>query len=274
MAAVKLSTDFSSLSNSVHDLFMDDHAAIQPQVEEADQRREISLLKETLGGERFFFIIDMLSFEIAESYGVGKWLGYPDNEFTMKFYWENVVHNESRKTLMMMGQQLYGLLCRGTYKLQFMVQRYSSLVALRHRNGNNLLVKKTASVFQYDDRNRLLAYLNEFTIIGEYNGEPLEPRLYNSGGERESQKELVILQQLMERFIDMKVFSAKELQVARKLAYNPGITQTEIALQFNVSKYTIDTYYKRFLEKARNFYNRNFVSALEAATHLRKEGLL
>lgn len=267
-------TNFYNLRQYVQSFFEEDPIPIEGMVSGTEQQQEIELLKQTLGGERFFFIIDMPAFEIVQSVGISKWLGYSDTQFKLHDYWEQVVHPECKISLLMIAHQLYGSLCTGKYPLQFMVQRYSGRIALRHRNGHYLLAKKTSSIFQYDSKSRLLGYLNEFTIIGDYNGEPLEPRMYNSSGEREVEKEKEIMERTMQKFLEMKIFSAKELQTARILAYDSEATQGSIADQFNVSRHTVDTFYKRFLEKARNFFGKEFRSATEAAVFLRKDGLL
>jgi hypothetical protein len=245
MGVKHLSTSFNDLKDFVQALFKNETEGFNEMVSEEDQLQEIDLLKQTLGGERFFFIVDMPTFEITQTFGVNKWLGYSDGQFNLHEYWEKVVHPQCQKSLLLIAQQLYGELCTGTYPLQFMVQRYSSRIALRHRDGHYLLVKKTSSVFQYDSSNRLLAYLNEFTIIGDYNGESIEPRMYNSFGEREIEKAKEIMDKTMQRFMDMKIFSAKELQTARILAYDPEATQHTIAANFNVSRHTVDTFYRR-----------------------------
>jgi hypothetical protein len=274
MSPKSIDTDFYSLRKFVQSLFetFPDDSIKMVSLEE--QKHEIELLKATLGSERFFFIIDMPDFEIFQTAGISKWLGYSDNQFKLHDYWENVVHPECQISLLMLAHQLYGSLCTGIYPLQFMVQRYSSKVALRHKDGHYLLAKKTSSIFQYDNKNRMLSYLNEFTIVGSYSGEPLEPRMYNSYGEREFEKEKEILDKTMKKFLEMKIFSPKELQTARILAYDIDATQNSIAKEFNVSRYTIDTFYKRFLEKARIFFSKEFHSAAEAASFLRMEGLL
>ncbi len=274
MSTKQLDTNFKSLKLFVQSLFTQENSHLPEMVSPQDQQQEIELLKQTLGGERFFFIIDLPEFEIGQSFGINRWLGYSDDQFTLEEYWENIVNPQCKNSLLLIAQQMYGSLCSGTYPLQFMVQRYSSRVALKHRDGHYILVKKTSSIFQYNSKNHLTKYVNEFTIIGEYNGEAIEPRMYNSFGDREIEKEKEILSKTMQRFIDMKIFSAKELQTARILAYDPEATQSTIAEEFDVSRHTIDTFYRRFLEKARNFFGKEFRSATEAAVFLRKEGLL
>lgn len=274
MSAKQFDTSFNDLKVFVQSLFQEQGKIGKGVVTEEQQMQEVELLKQTLGGERFFFIVSLPDFEIINIVGVNRWLGYSETQFTLEDYWEQVVHPQCKNALLLIAHQLYGSLCAGMYPLQFMVQRYSTRIALRHRDGHYLFVKKTSSIYQHDAQNHLLAYVNEFTIIGEYNGESLEPRMYNSFGDRETEKEQEIMNRAMERFLDMKVFSAKELQTARKLAYEWDCTQQSIADAFNVSKHTVDTFCRRFLEKARRFFGKDFRSANEAAVFLRKEGLL
>jgi hypothetical protein len=278
MAKNTLSTDFKTLQKFILDIFSQiDFDTIEPVVEETIQQNEINLLKQTLGGERFFFVIDMPSFSMQHPNGINKWLGYSEQEFTLKFYWDVVVHPAAKKTLLLVVMQMYQMLCSGKYPLEFMVQRFSTKIPLKHKNGHYLLTKKTSSIFQYDTQNRLLAYMDEFTIIGNYNGESaIEPRMYNATGTLELEKQVEILKKSIQQFLEMKIYSVNELQIARKLAYHPTISQTTLAKEFGVSKHTVNTYYKRFLAKTREFFHKTELelpTTLEAALFLKKEGL-
>src|SRR5207237_686300 len=114
-----------------------------------------------------------LNFEIQEVHGIQKWLGYSQKEFSLKQYWNQVMHPSRKQSLLLIAKRMYEVLCRGTYQLEFMVQRFATLTPLKHYKGHYLLVKKTSSVFQYDVRNRLTGYLNEFSIVSDYGGEAL-----------------------------------------------------------------------------------------------------
>ncbi len=236
------------------------------------QDKEIDMLKETLGGRRFFFVTNLENFEIEQSHGIRKWLGYSENDFTMKTYLD-IVHPGRKKSLIMVAMKLYDSLCKGNYTLNFMVQRYSSLVILKHYNGHYLEVNKISSVFQYDKKNRLTAYLNEFTIISHDDRQPLDPFFFTQHGHAEERGE-EILQQTMEFFLQMKVFSERELQIARILAYHPTTTKSQMAATFNISVHTVSEYYERFLNKAREFFHQPFANATEAALYIKKEKLL
>lgn len=263
--------DFDKLKNYVINLLPDktNKHIVSPRL----QKEELLSLERTIGGQRFFFIVDLTTFEIIHLAGIERWLGYPEKEFTLKQYWK-LVHPGLQKTAHTVFVQMIDILCKGQFSLEFMVQRYSSLTALKHYNGEYLLLKRTASVFQYDDENRLTEYLNEFTIVGKYEGEPLSPFFFTDKGKLEEERGKIVMQQVLEKFLGLKIFSMNEFHVARLIAYNPGITQKKIAGILGKSPGTIDTYCKRFLNKARAYFHFEFPSVSEAAAYLKKDGLL
>ncbi|MCW3113792.1 MAG: hypothetical protein JWR18_2188 [Segetibacter sp.] len=237
------------------------------------QQKEIASLNETIGSRRFFFVTNLENYEIEHAHGVERWLGYSEKDFTMKKY-HDLLHPGRKKAVQMIALHLYNTLCTGKYALNFMVQRYSSLVALKHYRGHYVLANKISSIFQYDIDNRLTACLHEFTIINdEYNGEPLGPKFFTATGEDE-ERGVEILEKAVDHFLKLKVFSPKEMQVARKIAYEPGIKQKQLADLLEVSVDDLHQYYSRFLKKARGFFHHEFNNTLDAALYLKKEGLL
>jgi DNA-binding CsgD family transcriptional regulator len=244
-------------------------------IPEATQQHEVRLLQQSLGSGRFFFVVDLVNFEITECYGPNRWLGYSEKEFSLKQYW-NIIHPGKQKALIAIAVQLYQALCTGHFQLEFMVQRYGSKIALKHYDGHYLVFQKISSVFQYDRQNRLTHYMNEFILLGKYEDypEPLRPVFFSAMGDEEIERGGEILKRTIEQFVSMKVFSHNEMQVARMLAYDPLLRQADIAKNLNLSPHTIDTYCKRFLLKARTYFHHNFNSVTEAAVHLRKEGLV
>jgi hypothetical protein len=264
-------SDFDALRKYVISIFPDQ--PVPSMVSAESQAAEIDSLKRTIGSERFFFVVNMKTFEITASEGIQRWLGYYEKEFTLKKYW-GLVHPGLQKSTHTVFLQLCNILCTGKFSLEFMVQRYSSLIALRHYKGNYLLIKRTASVFQYDHENRLTEYLNEFTIIGNYNGESLSPSFFTDKGEMEAERGDIVMKQVLENFLSLKVFSVNEFQTARIMAYTPGIKQHEIATIMKVSAHTVDTYCKRFLKKSRDYFHHDFTTVADAAAYLQKAGLL
>lgn len=273
MRQKNLKTDFDSLKEDVFYILTKNNFNTSLKVSKEDQDREITLLNETVSNELFFFVVNLYDFELEHINGVNKYLGYSEKEFTYKQYWNHVIH-PGKEALKLIARRMYEALCSGQYPLEFMVQRFTSMVPLKHYEGHYILTKKTSSVFQYYDNNKLLSYVDEFTIIGDYNGEPLNPRMWFDYDEKDSDLKKQMLNNIMEDFEGMKIFAAKEFQIARKLAYNPHISATELANEFELKPSTVNTYYKRFLEKARNYFQIDFESMSDAANYLRRECIL
>lgn len=249
------------------------HNPILHAVTVENQQKEIASLKETIGNRRFFFVINLENYEIEYLHGVERWLGYSERDFTTRKY-HDILHPGRKKAQLMISMHLYETLCRGEFTLNFMVQRYSSLIALKHYKGHYILANKISSIFQYDKNNCLTACLHEFTIISdEYNGEPLVPKFFSSTG-ADDERGAEILQKTVEQFLKMKVFSPKEMQVARKIAYNPSIKQKQIAEMLDISIDDLKQYYNRLLRKSREFFHHDFTNTFEVAKYLKKEGLL
>lgn len=242
-----------------------------PQVSQTDQDIELNYQSRMTRGERFYFVVDLFNFEITHKGGLQRWLGYPENDFSYKRYW-TLLHPSSQKAVMMITRQLYQNLCSGKYPLDFMVQRFSSRVAIKHRDGHFLLAKKISSVFQYDQQSRLLAYINEFTIVGPFNGEGLKPIFYNDFGREEKGGE--VMSDVVDRFRKMKVFSSREYQLARISVENPDFTRKDISDIMAIGIDSVGTYSRRFLDKARNFFEVEFPTTQDAAACLRNNGLI
>lgn len=265
-------TDFDILKREVQAYFKDFHNW-NLVISHDDQLQEIELLKETIKAERFFFVVNLQTFELEDINGLQRYLGYREADFTYKYYWNQVIH-PGKEALKILARTMYESLCTGKHPLRFLVQRFTSLVPLRHYDGHYILTKKTSSTFQYDVNNRLVSYIDEFTIIGEYNGEPLSPRIYNTYGEIGAHGPQELLNSSMEKFISMKIFSPNEFQVVRKVAYTPNVTQAQIANELGLTVHTVNTYYKRFLFKARDFFEMDFDNINDTAAYLKRECII
>lgn len=264
-------TNFDQLRQYVISLFPEQLAP--PAVPESQLEEEIRSISRTIGSHRFYFVVDMTTFEISQCGGIEQWLGYYEKEFTLKKYW-GLVHPGLQMAAHAVFVQMANILCTGKFQLAFMVQRYGSFTAIKHAKGHYLLLKRIASVFQYDSNNHLTGYLNEFTIIGPYNGEALSPSFFTDKGEQETKRGNIIMEKVADTFHKMKDFSPQQLHIARLLVYEDGVSQRQIATRLNVAPATIKTHCDRFLDSARQRFHHDFSSVLEAATYLQKTGLL
>ncbi len=237
-----------------------------------EQMRELEHLKETIHYERFFFVVNLHKMEIEYVNGVERWLGYRETSFDFLKYL-TLIHPEHATAHNITSITLIEGLMKGDWNIEFMKHRYITEMALRHSDGHYLLCKRLACIFQYDDRRRLLEYINEFTIIREYNNDPFTVRATSDEG-----KNLVWLNEFLARaqkaFQEKNLFGFQELRILRKYAYNENISLLQIANAFKIQESTVVTYNKRILEKAEALYSKRFSNAREVALVLREAGMV
>ncbi len=241
-------------------------------IPQEEQNTELAHLKETIHYERFFFVVNLHEMKIEHLNGIERWLGYKENDFDFLTYL-SLIHPEHAALHNITSITLIEGLMKGDWNIEFMKHRYITDIALRHRDGHYLLCKRLACIFQYDERRRLLEYINEFTIIRKYNGEPFTVR-----GTSDEGKDLEWMNTFLERtkqaFQNKNLFGFQELRILRKYAYNNKISVAQIANAFKVQESTIATYNKRILEKAENLYAKRFTNARQVALVLKKGGMV
>ena len=244
-----------------------------PVIKEQQQQEQLNTLNNMIADETFYFVFNLLTYEFDYVKGVERWLGYSDNEFTVGRYLHSISPGQ-RLQFNLIAQNMYRLLCKGIFKLKFNTQRYMSLVALKHYNGEYITFKKTTSVFQYDDKNRLLAQLDIFNKLGAYEGAPLNTRITETDGLQKDEFERRVFQMTLESFMEKKIFSPREFDILRCYANDKEINSNRLALLLNISPQTVATYNKRILEKAETTFTHSFTNAKEVALHLKKEKII
>ncbi|HRH48401.1 MAG TPA: hypothetical protein PLP23_06610 [Panacibacter sp.] len=242
-------------------------------VSEEQQKKEIDLLKETIHYERFFFVLNLHQMEIEKAHGVQKWLGYPDKTFTVQKLLQ-IIHPHHLAAHHISATVLIEGLMKGDWPVEFMKYRFASSVALQHANGTYLLCKRLNSVFQYDlPGRRLLEYISEFTIVGEYKEQPATARLVTENGDKLDWM-AEVMQRLKDAFENRNLFGSQELRILRKYAYKPDLSTAELARSFKVKDSTIGTHNKRILDKAEQLFKIRFTTASKVAAFLREQGLI
>lgn len=202
-----------------------------------------------------------------------KWLGYSNKQFTASQYLK-CIHPDHVVLFNLIAECIYRVMFQGMFKLHFATQKYISMVALRHYDGEYYVYKKTSSIFQYDDQNRILAQLNEFSRIELYDGTALKPRIAEMEDGLREQFEKRIYDMAYLRMVEEKYFSEKEFEVLKYYAEDLEKTSNDVAHKMNLKPPTIDTYNKRILEKARSIFTYPFSNAREVAPRLKKEKIL
>lgn len=247
--------------------YLFNHIPIEKKVDLELQHEYLEKLEQKFSPERFYFLVNLEEFNLTYVNGVESWLGYPDRYFTLEKF-KKIIHPSYLLLWSLFTKNLLSYSCSGKHNLSFLKQHFVCTLALKHQKGHYVLVKKTSSVFQFDTKNRLRSYVNECTVLGEFTSlANFNPRIFDTDKGYFNNNE-VLFGLIIQDFLGLKLFSRMEIQFARMLVSSPGIKLTEIAEQFNASLNTIETYSKRFLLKARDVFQNDFQSSLDAARFL------
>jgi len=237
-----------------------------------EQQREIEKLKQTLHYEKFFFVLTHVGYKIEHVCGLQRWLGYKDSDFDIQRYF-GIIHPSHMVAQMTVAYEMLEGFISGKWPLHFMGERLVNTIALQHANGEYYLFKRLAWPFQFDSNNRLISYLNEFTLIGKYNNESYTARFMDINGNAvDWQDEL--LKSTKKSFNGQKHFSTQEMRILHKFAGDPKLLPADIARMFKIKESTVLTYKKRILNKAEKLFHKRFKTTKQVAEHLREQGLV
>jgi DNA-binding MarR family transcriptional regulator len=238
-----------------------------------EQEAEFRSLKASLHHKtRFFFVVNLHEMKLREVHGVENCLGYADKSFDFYRYLD-IVHAEHSLPHTNSSRAMLEGLNTGKVKLKFIKHRYNTLMALRDSKGDNHLCKRMACVFQFNKKDQLTEYLNEFTILTKFDGEPFQ--ILRDSTMKENEKILDDLLELAKyNFKKLKIFSDQHLQILRIYAYNKKMLVQEIAKELNIMKSSVTEQNKRIIEKAEKVFSKEFETAREVALHLKRAELM
>lgn len=268
-----IKTSIEILKESVKSL---KNQQISSAISKTIHEEEVKLLAETIKYEKFFFVVDIINQEIKHAHGIKQWLGYDEYKFSFGFY-ATLIHPNYIEATFLLAKSTLALVNSNSIEQGFMKEKIVIQIALRHANGHYILVKHTISSWDYDSTTKVsIAYLNEFTILEEYDetekSSTLKPRITDIYGTRLLNIENIVRESSYKILESNKRFSIQELRILRKYAYNPTITSNEVANTFKIKPNTIDTYNRRIISKFSYIYpNEKVQSAKEIAQFLRKE---
>lgn len=243
------------------------------QVSAAIQQKEINSLQAQLDFEKFFFVVNNHGFTTSHIHGVQKIMGYADNDFTTEQYLSTIHPSHLLAQMITAYEVNEHFLCGDWLPIFFKSHFFINIIALRHANGNYLLFKRLAYPFQYDDGNRLLAYLSEFTLIGPYHDEPYSARVTDASGNL-VEIEKAIKRHTRKSFEKHLPFSGRELEVIHYYNQHENISNTMVAAALNVKPTSLKTFQKRIKRKAEDLFRREFKNTHEIALYLRKQEML
>jgi DNA-binding CsgD family transcriptional regulator len=246
-----------------------------PCVSTDEQALELRLLTDTLPKGNFFFVVDYQTGQISHAHGLKQWLGWDDAGFQLAHYFQIILPSHL-PSLTIMAANALRIIHASNIPMGFMSNKLVVQIPLQHADGTYWLCKRTVSPWQYASNRRVLSLINEYTLVKPYEGEPLSPHVIAANGLRSEALETLLRTYNFDsvQTAQTRPFTIAELRIARKLAYNPGVSVRELGEAFKSSARTVETHLRHIRIKATEHFMIPFATSLEAARYIRGQGLV
>lgn len=240
-------------------------------VEDTTQKKELERLKSSIRYEQFFLIVDMVAFEISHIGGFEA-LGYNSDSITMRDYFQMIKNDGILQLVSLLGRETFNLSSLDI--ISFAKPKFIVNLPMKHADGRMLLVKRIISPWQVTADMKISAYLSEFTIIGDYQGEPLNPRIEDVNPAAKEIYDKVVNKMLAVQPTFKNPFSPKEMILLQYYAQNKEASAKQTAQENNIEVSTMHYYNKQILQKAKSFFGEHFgfQTAKDVAEYLKKNG--
>lgn len=249
-----------------------------PIISKERQGIELQKLKNCVDYEQFFFVLDLPSKSIIHAHGLDLWLGYNNHNFKFYDYFKSI-HPKHRISLNQLANSTFEVANSGNFELAFMNHRMIIQVPLLHRNGKYQLFKRTLYPFQIDKSGMVLAYLNHFVLLRDYDeSDSLDLRIaLNQRTITSSENDAVLKtnKAIVERALILP-FSKTEKIILRACIEDSEINHKKLSEKTGINLNTLKkTHNSRILKKARDhFQTQAFKTLKDVADYLKGEGLL
>lgn len=249
--------------------------SFQKVISPEQQAGELTKLKQGLRTEQFFFVVDFVTLTLSHATGLGA-LGYSDDSFTFRKYLSMIPNGGMLQLITLLGKQTFRM--ADNTSTSFLSPKLVSNIPLQHARGRTLLLKRTISPWQLNQDGKITAYLSEFVILKDYEGEPLNPRFLDVDPVKEEAYNQIIRQLFANLPAKQNLFSPKEMEILRLYAADQqgALTAKEIAQATQTQPMTIQGYHKTILTKAKQMFGEDLPvkTARDVSTFLQKNRLL
>lgn len=229
-------------------------------------------LNRQLNYEQFYFITDVRTGDIVHCNGVGRWLGYPDEHFTLQKYF-SVIYPAHAIAESLYAAAYFEAIVGRQITPSFLHPSFITTLALKNKGGQYLYCKRRCYAIQFADVQQMTFYLNEFTIVKPLANEAFHTRLQQEYPNADTINAL-IKKKALQHFEEAGIFSTQELRILKRYSDNSNAGSQAVARAFKIKKATVDTHNKRIMKKAAAAFEQRFENAASAAHYIQLSGLI
>lgn len=178
--------------------------------------------------DEYYTIVNLKTRRIEWHHGINKHLGYSDNDITDAipdnpdedrgiYFFGRIIHpfvKQWHHLFMVSMLKLFNEKEVGRLKIRD--TRFIINIPVKKKNGVYVFVKQMLLPMRLDAAGKLVSYLNVFTIVDEYRGQPLRPRFFENINDAEA------LQEMRGKLEQThKKIAASEIQLEQKENFTP-----------------------------------------------------
>jgi hypothetical protein len=128
--------------------------------------------------------IDLKSMKVNWAYGFKRWLGYPDKNIEGSSYdhMKDLVHPFIASWYTAFLRSMY-LVFTENNQLIDLKPRFVINIPVLFGRDRYLLVKQMSMPYGINKKGQVVGFINSYSIFGDYQAEPLTPRIYGEKGE-------------------------------------------------------------------------------------------
>jgi hypothetical protein len=148
-----------------------------------ENKNLLKILKWLRHYDEYYAIINLKDNKITWSYGIENHLGY-ESEVIKKggvLFFRSIIHpfvKEWHNLFTFAVLKMFRDKTAGSFQLR--KSRYIINIPVKKSNGKYVFVKQMLLPFQKDEKNNIISYMNVYSIVDEYKGQPLRPRFFEN----------------------------------------------------------------------------------------------
>jgi hypothetical protein len=236
-------------------------------ISQEDQQKVLHILKANTNRGKFSFILDAQTGDLKHQVGIYKWLGYPNNTFSIKKYLE-ITHPRHNIAQWINGSCTWDAIDANREWVNFYDITMVFSESLRHTKGHYLHFRCEAFPFQITIDGKGLEFAYEFSILKNHDKEDFSISFFDKNGNRPDMLEWVIRAK-KKKFASFNLFSFQEMRILKCYGNNKKASMQDIATRFKISKETVATYNTRIIAKAEKLFFYEFDNAKKVAEYLK-----
>lgn len=218
-------------------------------------------------------LVDAKNFQSIRSYGQ-RLLGYSEYKQFTAADMINMTHPNQSKLLAYQTSNIIGLMMQHPELVPSGSVYYVSRSLLTKDKKKCWLVHQNTKPIQFDVNGRMTKFISTYTLLGEYQGEPLITEVVLPEGYNEEKRTVGFwLEQFKADILENLGFNRNQEDIIKQMSI--GASTSDLCKYFKCKKGNIGKHRENTLKKAREIFPmNNFSTCMQVVNYLKQQGII